>query len=178
MDASGIDTANVVLKLNSVDVTGSAVATASEIVLAFVTPLPEGLYTIYLKVGDPATPPNEAVAVWSFTIVLEDDDSDDDGLPDDWEEENFGDLNQGGNDDSDGDGLTNNQEYWLGTDPTDADTDGDGIRDGDDPNPLIADEEAGDLFAQAWFWAMLVAIVVLLLLLLFLFWRKKEPQED
>ena len=40
-------------------------------------------------------------------------------------------------DDIDGDGLTNAQEIALGTSPTNPDTDGDGIPDGSDPNPLV-----------------------------------------
>ena len=38
--------------------------------------------------------------------------------------------------DADNDGLTNNQEEILGTDPTNSDTDGDGINDLNDPEPL------------------------------------------
>ena len=63
-------------------------------------------------------------------------DSDSDGLPDSWENSNFGDLNQGPTDDSDGDGHDNLDEYNAGTDPMDssdpgtgADTDGDGLPD-------------------------------------------------
>jgi hypothetical protein len=58
-------------------------------------------------------------------------DWDGDGLPDDWEIRHG--LNPWANDanlDSDGDGLTNLQEYELGTDPFNPDTDGDGIPDG------------------------------------------------
>ena len=40
--------------------------------------------------------------------------------------------------DPDMDGLTNFQEYELGTDPTDADTDNDGAVDGADRHPLEA----------------------------------------
>ena len=75
-------------------------------------------------------------------------DKDKDGLPDDWEIFYFGDLEQGANDDPDGDGLTNLQEYnlsasmrdasdtdtsysnqyaWLN--PTSEDSDGDGLPD-------------------------------------------------
>jgi serine/threonine protein kinase len=42
--------------------------------------------------------------------------------------------------DDDGDGLTNEQEVDLGTDPDRADTDGDGIDDGDDDDPLQASQ--------------------------------------
>jgi|GEM_PF-1932198 len=38
--------------------------------------------------------------------------------------------------DFDGDGLSNGNELAIGSDPTNPDTDGDGLLDGDDPNPL------------------------------------------
>lgn len=47
-------------------------------------------------------------------------DTDSDGLPDTWELQYFGDLNQTADGDFDGDGLTNLQEYQGGTDPTEA----------------------------------------------------------
>jgi len=46
-------------------------------------------------------------------------DLDNDGLPDDWEEENFGDLNQEPTNDYDEDGMTNIDEYNNGSDPAD-----------------------------------------------------------
>jgi hypothetical protein len=46
-------------------------------------------------------------------------DTDGDGLPDSWEMQYFGNLAQGPNDDPDGDGFTNLQEYQAGTNPTD-----------------------------------------------------------
>ena len=46
-------------------------------------------------------------------------DSDDDGLSDNWEQKYFGNLNKNAEDDSDGDGFTNLQEYKENTDPSD-----------------------------------------------------------
>ncbi|MFQ5909524.1 MAG: hypothetical protein ACE5IJ_02245, partial [Thermoplasmata archaeon] len=176
-DASGVNTTSVTMKLNSIDATGSAEVTADGVTLEFMTRLEAGTYTVYLSVKDIASPPNRAVVVWSFTIPGEPEDSDGDGLPDDWEEGNFGDLGQGADDDPDEDGLTNSQEYALDADPLNEDTDGDGIRDGDDANPRIADETGGDLFAEPWFWVALVAVMVLVaLLLFFLFQRRKEEE--
>lgn len=64
-------------------------------------------------------------------------DSDDDGLPDDWEiahgldpnDDGSDDPANGANGDPDGDGLTTLDEYWSYADPTLADTDGDGLND-------------------------------------------------
>jgi hypothetical protein len=50
--------------------------------------------------------------------VTGEEDSDGDGLPDDWEMENFGVLTYGWDDDPDGDGRTNAQEYAGSTNPT------------------------------------------------------------
>ncbi|MEI6789034.1 MAG: LamG-like jellyroll fold domain-containing protein, partial [bacterium] len=55
---------------------------------------------------------------------------DGDHLPDDWEMANFGSLDQVDSGDPDHDGLTNLQEYRLGTDPNVADSDHDGMPDG------------------------------------------------
>jgi len=94
-------------------------------------------------------------------------DSDNDGMPDGWEQENgldptdpsdagedpdgdgltneeeYGDgenPTDPNNADTDGDGLNDGEEQQMGTDPTNEDTDGDGIPDGIDPNPLEFDE--------------------------------------
>ncbi|MGC6424517.1 MAG: hypothetical protein ACON4O_05970 [Lentimonas sp.] len=63
-----------------------------------------------------------------FSVIF---DTDEDGLGDGFENEYFGNLDQDGAGDPDSDGLTNAQEFTLGTDPTNADTSGDGVSDGD-----------------------------------------------
>lgn len=82
-----------------------------------------------------------------------DNDLDDDYLPDDWEEHYGLDVTdngskdrarQGEHGDHDGDGLTNREEYLLGTDPCNPDTDGDGVGDYDEihvygSNPAVKD---------------------------------------
>ncbi|MCH8526776.1 MAG: hypothetical protein LAT79_06410, partial [Kiritimatiellae bacterium] len=56
-------------------------------------------------------------------------DSDNDGMDDGWELWHFGELVDP-DDDADGDGLTNLEEYLHGTDPNNPDTSGNGIPDG------------------------------------------------
>lgn len=82
----------------------------------------------------------------SFEIVSPD--SDNDGLPDDWEKEHFGDLDQAADGDYDEDDLSNLGEYQHGTDPTNPDTDSDQMHDGWEVtyglDPLV-DDAGGDL---------------------------------
>ncbi len=69
------------------------------------------------------------------------------GLPDFWENNFFGNLDQTAEGDPDSDGLTNAQELDAGTNPTVADTDGDGIMDGaeTDTDPTVADTDSDGL---------------------------------
>ena len=73
--------------------------------------------TLYAKFRDAAQ--NESVAVHDSILLDMAGDSDNDGLPDDWEIRYFGDLRMTPADDPDGDGLTNGEELRQGTDPTD-----------------------------------------------------------
>jgi hypothetical protein len=59
-------------------------------------------------------------------------DTDGDGLPDEWETYFFGDLTQDGSADSDGDGVSNLREFQENLNPVNEDTDGDGKLDGDE----------------------------------------------
>ena len=105
------------------------------------------LYDHPLSVSDRQQLQNYLAAAYRVPMA----DSNTDSLPDWWQMAWFGKLNAiggGKNDDPDGDGLTNLQEYQLGTNPLAADTDGDGINDGNEvkakTNPLAADTD-GDL---------------------------------
>ena len=77
-------------------------------------------------------------------------DTDHDGMADEWELAHFGNLSQGPNDDPDGDGLVNFDEYVRGSDPNDPDTDGDGLSDGAEvhtygTDPFKADTDNDEL---------------------------------
>ncbi len=88
-------------------------------------------------------PPGQARVVLPLSAIssygVESEDSDDDYLPDAWEAQ-YGlsitdngavdRLHEGENGDFDSDGLTNRLEYLAGTDPTSADSDGNGVFDG------------------------------------------------
>ncbi len=74
------------------------------------------------------------------------DDDDEDGIPNWWEEQYFGgptaaDANALSPDQT---GLTNLEQYELGTDPTNPDTDGDGLLDGGAITVTSADSRYGD----------------------------------
>jgi len=86
------------------------------------------------------------------------DDRDADGLPDVWEQAQFGNLDQTPAGDPDQDGLTNRREFELGTAANNGDTDGDGWRDGVETktgrfvsasdtgtDPLVADTDGDGL---------------------------------
>src|SRR6185312_14772817 len=74
-----------------------------------------------------------------------------DGIPDDWKIAHGFDINDAtvAGQDPDNDGLTNAQEFQIGTDPRNPDTDGDGVTDGEEvrrsTNPLSADTDGDGL---------------------------------
>ncbi|MCP5537013.1 MAG: cadherin domain-containing protein [Akkermansiaceae bacterium] len=97
-------------------------------------------YQLTVLVTDSSGSSDEA----TVDIAVQDiagDDSDGDGLSDEWEVLHFGSVAaQDGSTDSDGDGLTNAEEEAAGTNPNSTDSDGDGFSDsaelaaGTDPN--------------------------------------------
>jgi catechol 2,3-dioxygenase-like lactoylglutathione lyase family enzyme len=93
-----------------------------------------------------------AGAFYEEVIALElVNDSDNDGLDDDWEGLYFPSITAAsGGDDGDNDGLTNLKEYAAGTNPILLDTDGDTLSDGAEidihnTNPLLADTDGEGL---------------------------------
>jgi hypothetical protein len=68
-------------------------------------------------------------------------DANNNAVPDAWEIAQFGNTTTPMWEDSDGDGLNHIEEYHLGTNPKNANTDGDIFTDLADPRPLIADAD-------------------------------------
>lgn len=114
--------------------------------------------------------------------MAQDEDTDMDGLPDSWEQEHFGNLDQNGTADGDADGLNNTAEYANGTDPMNADTDGDGVNDGTevaagtDPTTAPANEptdEGGEGGSKTIVWLI---VIVALAGLLYAYGRLKKTE--
>ncbi len=80
-------------------------------------------------------------------------DTDADGVLDAFERWYFGDTSPAAEDDGDGDGATLSEELAAGSDPTDPDTDSDGVADGEDFAPqdrlVFAPEPGGALLRLA-----------------------------
>ncbi|HHJ17824.1 MAG TPA: hypothetical protein ENJ80_14120 [Gammaproteobacteria bacterium] len=93
--------------------------------------LSEGVHTLTATVTDSLGRPGSA----SLTLTsYGSSDTDTDGMADNWEFSSFGSLAEIATDDFDNDGLSNIDEFNLGTTPTLPDTDGDGVTDGDEVN--------------------------------------------
>src|ERR1041384_1261302 len=84
-------------------------ATSDTLLLTNVVATNEGQYSVVLVNGSGSVTSNPAM-LWY--------DSNGNGLPDSWELAHFGNLNQTTTGDSDGDGVSNLQEFLDGTNPT------------------------------------------------------------
>lgn len=111
-------------------------------------------------------------------------DIDADELDDDWEKEHFGHLNLDGFYDPDGDEFSNLQEFQVGTDPNEPDTDGDGHIDGRDDYPLDSSQwkeggEDGDIEEEDYTWIIIILIIVIIIILLLMtmFIKKRREEE-
>nr|WP_319396646.1 hypothetical protein [uncultured Desulfobacter sp.] len=104
---------------NDVDITSDFTVTEAGATAILSSDLPYNDNVITVSIADKDG--NIGTAQVNFK-VQPDTDSDNDGLPDWWEEKYFGDSTSYlGTDDFDGDGITNQEEYEQGTDPTNSD---------------------------------------------------------
>ena len=97
-------------------------------------------------------------------MPTEDIDADNDGIPDEWETRNGLNANDASdaNLDFDDDGLANIQEYTFGTNPNNADSDGDGTSDKEeiekDTSPIDPISKPGGI-AGLLIWAIVIIII-------------------
>jgi hypothetical protein len=134
-----------------------------------------GNYSITLTVTD-SSGNSDTDTTWVNVTAK---DSDGDGLIDDYED-------QIGTDplkrDTDDDGLEDGDEISIGTDPLDSDTDDDGILDGQDDLPLIPDDDdgttGGSFLSEYWWIILLIVLLVAIALPIILASGRKRKREE
>lgn len=108
---------------NSTPVTGNIITTTQPLRIGGSTSGVWGNYKFAGIIDEPtvysrALLSTEISAIYTAGIAGKCKDNDGDGLADGWETQYFGNLNQNGAGDYDGDGMSNLQEYIMGTSPT------------------------------------------------------------
>lgn len=93
---------------------------------------------------------NGSQALSRSVQIFDDADTDEDGLPDMWEERYFSGLSYGETDDFDSDGLANGAEFSKGTNPARNDTDYDKVSDDKDAHPLENKDEDDNTIPDDW----------------------------
>ncbi|MBN1539903.1 MAG: VCBS repeat-containing protein [Candidatus Thermoplasmatota archaeon] len=126
-----------------------------------------GTYTITLMVTDNAGNSKQVQLTITVNGVRNDDDFDGDGLPNVWEREHsFNEYDpEDASVDSDGDGLSNLEEFLNETDPRDPDTDNDGVKDGEDWDPLDPNVQVEPKDDGSWVKKNFLLFIILLILL-------------
>jgi len=92
--------------------------------------VPHGSFDVAVATNGTVYVSNESDDTIAVFGICSESDTDKDGMEDDWEIENFGDLSHDGKADTDSDELNDLQEYQEDTDPNDPDSDDDGMVDG------------------------------------------------
>lgn len=96
----------------------------------FTTPGYAGVYTMHIRLYDYSSGNIKAVSSDTYPLILDDQDTDNDGMPDGWEQYAGTDPNADDDElDHDNDALTNYGEFYFGCDPYEDDTDNDGQKD-------------------------------------------------
>jgi len=133
--------------------------------------LPAGDYIIKLVVtdqGGKTAENSKNIVIHPDPDSVDPNDTDMDGLPDDWERDHFGTLVETPDGDPDEDGKTNLEEYEADTDPNVDES-------------KVGDDDDGDksFLEKNWWWLLIILVVVVLLIIIILVvvaTRKKEPQ--
>ena len=148
-----------------------------------------GDFTVTLRVIDGGNNSVEATVNITVKGVKNETDWDNDGMPNDWEDQQgFDKLDKSdGQIDTDGDGWTNLQEYLNRTDPHQLDSDGDGVVDSEDVepnNPRVWEAREKKEDSSVWIYVVIIIAVILLIILpiILIFYvitsRKRAEEEE
>jgi parallel beta-helix repeat protein len=127
--------------------------------------LSTGIHTITFTVKDSSGASGSMV----IKITVGGEDTDMDGLPDSWEEQYFGNLEWGPDDDPDNDKLSNLEEYDLKSDPSDPES----------PTPQTKKDSGDDESDMAMMVGVAVLIIVIIIIIIvFIVLKKRKAQAE